>query len=161
MYVIDADTKITSLTNFVDTNYDSPEEFILMACKALLSVPIDCFSVLTYTYAHLMYGRIKSLEAKEKEELIAAGILWDIAKLISNQSLLKINKEDAFEELLAIYEVAKPSQAEMTSILVYDAAAPDYSDSTLEYMKQSVVRLGYYSTSFTSVFKAIRGYLFK
>jgi hypothetical protein len=161
MYVIDADTKIKNLTSFVDTNYVSLEEFVLMSCKSFIGIPIDCFGIVTYNHSHLMYGRVRFLEDKGKHDLVKFGLLWDIAKLFSSYSLIKVKQEEAFEELVELFELTAPTQAEMTSILAYDATAPDYSETCFEYMKNAVAKLGYYSVSFTGVYNLIKGYLFK
>jgi len=158
MYVTNVDTKILSVKDFVENKFETPYEFLLMSCKALASVPIDAYGFFKYTQAHITLARISYLEDRKKSDLIQLGILWDLAKLFSSYSLLKVTRESAFNELISIFKLEQPNQADMTPILAFDANSPDFSDSTLEYLKKVVEYMGLYNLTFSSMYSKIKWY---
>lgn len=131
----------------------------MVCCKAMVSVSIDAFGLVKYNLAHVAIGRASYLADKKKDDLIKYGILWDIAKLFSNNSLIKITRDNAFKELLEIYNLEELVGADMTPILSFDASAPDYSESTFNYMQRAVEMMGYYNTTFSLVYDTLIGYL--
>ena len=151
-------TRTNKVREFIES-HGSRQEFILIMCKALASIPVDVFGTLKYTNAHVTLARIQYLEDREKESLVSLGILWDISKLFSNYSLIKTSREDAFNELIDAFNLTKPTQADLTPILSFDSTYPDYSETALQYMKNTVEYMGFYNLTFTSLYNILRGYL--
>ena len=140
-------------------SFETNEEFLLACVRALSSIPIDAFNTVKYTYAHLAYARTFYLTEKKQGRLIKYGILWDIAKLFSRFSLLKITTEEAYSQLLKVYSLGELSQAELTIIMAFDASGPDYSEKTFEYMQKAIEEMGLFNIRHTGLYNIFKGFL--
>ena len=148
-----------NIKDFIEANYNSNRDFLMMCCRAMTLVPLDAFGQLKYTYGHLALGRQKYLVEGEKEDLVGLGFLWDVSKMLSSFSLLEIDRTDAFAELQEIFKLQKATQADLTPILSFDSTAPKYSDTALECMRSATEHMGFYRLDFVGICNIVERYL--
>jgi hypothetical protein len=156
MYTFELGDPIASVTEFVES-FETNQEFLLAAAKAMSIIPVDCFQYIKYMYSHVALGRIRFLQAKKKENLIPYSILWDIAKIFSDFSLIEVTRQEAYEELLKLFELKELTQAEFTPILTFDSGG--YGVTAIDFMKSSTEEFGFYQVKFLLVYRIFKEYL--
>lgn len=155
MYTYEFGDSIDTVLDFIES-FKNSQAFLMATAKALSSLPIDCFQTLKYTYAHLAIARVQYLIDKDKENLAPYALLWDIAKAFSHYSLLEITREKAYEDLLEAFGLQKLTQAEFTPIIAFDAGSPNYSSTTVFYMKMVVEKTGFYQVKFLPLYQIFK-----
>lgn len=145
--------KNSSVIDFVQTNFESKEDFLLVCSKALISIPLDVFSNINYSLGHLLIARTKYLQDKDEHSLISLGILWDVSKLFSNFSSVQADQKSAFKDLTKIFNMQYPSQSELTQIFAFDLGFNE------EYLKESASQLSLHYTNVSKLYGFIKANL--